>query len=476
MRKLLFILVVLVAGFGLNSCMKMNPKYVVADQFDELKNDDEKLRSFFEKMPKGGELHHHAIGSIFAEDLIDIAVEHGCYINPRTLEVYKDENQAINQVVPDTESLPIAIFLDQYPGNRDRIIDAWSIRNYKAQGKNGHDWFFASFNKFKEAFFADIPRCLSILTKQAQKENVQYLETMLAVPEVTAKALQLSTSIQDSFKWPDLEKYEQWLIQLNEAGMMKLAKENVDSFKAYYSRTFVPKEVKLKFMAYGLRIYPDQRMTFAEMALNFATAKRSNLVVGVNFVAPEDHPLALENYNEHMKMFRFFRQEYPTVKVSLHAGELTPDLPGVDSTALQTHITEAIRAAGANRIGHGVCIDEDRGKRMAYELLARGRAVELNLRSNEVILQTDSSTHPLRSYLENYVAVCLSTDDAGILRTNLAEQYFLAVKYHPQLGYLDMVDIARASIKYSFLSKKEKQQELDKFDLRITKFEEEMAN
>ena len=87
----------------LGACMRPSPEYTTAEEFDKIKAHPEMLLGFFDKMPKGGELHHHAIGSVFAENLIEVAVDAGCYINPRTLEVYKDESQALNQVVPDTE-------------------------------------------------------------------------------------------------------------------------------------------------------------------------------------------------------------------------------------------------------------------------------------------------------------------------------------------------------------------------------------
>src|SRR5581483_12188795 len=45
----------------------------VADTFTQVKNDPNALYQFFKQMPKGGELHYHLAGGVYAEDLIALA-------------------------------------------------------------------------------------------------------------------------------------------------------------------------------------------------------------------------------------------------------------------------------------------------------------------------------------------------------------------------------------------------------------------
>lgn len=53
--------------------------------------------------------------------------------------------------------------------------------------------------------------------------------------------------------------------------------------------------------------------------------------------------------------------QWPGVKIALHAGELTYDLVAPDD--LRFHVRDAVRIAGANRIGHGVALQwEDDSK------------------------------------------------------------------------------------------------------------------
>jgi adenosine deaminase len=83
--------------------------------------------------------------------------------------------------------------------------------------------------------------------------------------------------------------------------------------------------------------------------------------------------------------------------------------------------------------------------------MARDRiAVEINLTSNDVILGVRGAEHPFSLYRRAGVPVVLSTDDEGVLRTDLTQEYVRAVR-EQGLGYLDLKEIARASLEYAFL-------------------------
>ena len=48
-----------------------------AAYFAAIRHDPTKLVLFLEEMPKGGDLHHHLTGAVYAESYIDYAVEDG---------------------------------------------------------------------------------------------------------------------------------------------------------------------------------------------------------------------------------------------------------------------------------------------------------------------------------------------------------------------------------------------------------------
>src|SRR6185436_10418768 len=107
--------------------------------------------------------------------------------------------------------------------------------------------------------------------------------------------------------------------------------------------------------------------------------------------------------------------------------------------------------AGANRIGHGVDIAHETD---AAELMAvmkqRPVVVEVNLTSNAFILGVKDEAHPVRLYARHGVPFVISTDDAGVSRTNLSGEYLLyASRYKP--SYDELKRVVYNSIRYSFL-------------------------
>ena len=195
--------------------------------------------------------------------------------------------------------------------------------------------------------------------------------------------------------------------------------------------------------------------------------------MGVNIVNAENAPVAMSDYSLHMQMFRYMKELFPGVKTSMHAGELTIGM--VRPEDLAWHITDAVMVAQANRIGHGVDIGYEVN---ALEVLSFMRdkkiAVEINLTSNEFILGVKDGEHPVRLYLDQGVPVVLTSDDEGVSRNNLTDDYVNLVQRYG-ITYEPLRAIVTNSIRYSFLNDKEKQVQLAKLDKRFTDFEARMA-
>ena len=83
-------------------------------------------------------------------------------------------------------------------------------------------------------------------------------------------------------------------------------------------------------------------------------------------------------------------------------------------------------------------------------MAAKGVAVEVNLLSNAAILGVKPEDHPYAWLRKKGVPVALSTDDAGITRTELSQDYAAAVRNGAT--YDDLKTAARNAIAYSFLS------------------------
>ena len=200
---------------------------------------------------------------------------------------------------------------------------------------------------------------------------------------------------------------------------------------------------------------------FAQTLLGFEVAAVDPTVVGINFVQPEDAYMAMSEYHRQMRMLDYLHSVYPKVHISLHAGEIAPGL--VPPEGLRFHIREAIDLGHAERIGHGVDVMyEDDPQALLKEMADRQIMAEINLTSNDVILGVKSPMHPLPSYRGAHVPVALSTDDEGVSRIDLTNEYTRAALEFG-LTYPELKDMARTGLEHSFLAGDSLWQERDKF-------------
>jgi adenosine deaminase len=202
------------------------------------------------------------------------------------------------------------------------------------------------------------------------------------------------------------------------------------------------------YITYALRALSPAAV-FRQLILGFALTRQDPRFVAVNIVQPEDWAVPLRDYDLHMAMFRFLESKYPGVHRSLHAGELALGL--VPPQDLRDHIAKAITVAGAQRIGHGtdIAYEDDAAQTMA-RMAHDGIAVEINLSSNDVILGVKGADHPLQLYRRFGVPFVLSSDDQGVLRSDMTNEYVRAAR-EQGLRYADLKAAARASLEYSFM-------------------------
>jgi adenosine deaminase len=436
--------------------------------FQQLRHDPLRLRAFLSEMPKGGDLHNHLDGAVYAETFLTHAAGDGLCI---------DIARAAIRPPPCTQTQPPAgQALADHPGLEDAMIDSLSMRDFVpgAGDASGHDHFFATFGKFAAA--ADDPAYLMVdEARRAAAEHIDYIETIWMRRRREAADLGNKTPWHgDDFASdlaaiaPDIEK------------LAAQAKADTDAIETRMRTTLgcaTPRaepacQVTLRYQAFSLRTLPPQ-VVFAQIALDFAIAQTDPRFVGVNIVAPEDDPVALRDYTLHMRMLRFFHQAHPEIKLSLHAGELAFGL--VPPEDLRFHIRQAVEIAGASRIGHGVSVMyETDAMGLLAEMAQRHVAVEINQTSNAQILGVKGEQHPFAEYRAAGVPVVISTDDEGVERTDLTEEFLRAAEtWH--LGYLDLRNLALASITYSFLPEADKARAYDKLERELLVFEDKMS-
>ena len=411
----------------------------VARQFDTLRKNPEELRAFFLAMPKGGDIHNHLTGAVYAEYLIDQASAEDFCIN-------LDNYTVSPNYCGSNNSQPVK---DAYSNSKlyGQIIDSWSMRDSELLDESKRDHFFNTFGTFGGAT-GNTSALLADLRSSAFRENVAYLEIMTGAGSAAA-------NMGSKAGWnDDLSIFYSRLI---DNGLNSVAQSLSDyindtdngSLSILKNRDDPGSNVTVRFLLTATRTMPKERV-FGQLAAAFDVANRSSLVVGVNLLSPEDNWNARENYSLQMRMVGFLHSIYPNVNIALHAGELNLGLVPTDD--LRFHIKEAVEVGQALRIGHGVDIMWELNSDQTLKEMARNRvAIEIMPVSNQVILGVTGKNHPFPVYFERGVPIVLATDDAGVLRTDLSEQFVVIAGEYPGIKYQDFKKFVRNSIEYSFL-------------------------
>jgi adenosine deaminase len=207
-------------------------------------------------------------------------------------------------------------------------------------------------------------------------------------------------------------------------------------------------DVKVRYLYEVHRALPPDQV-FAEMIAGFEMANADPRVVGVNLVMPEDAFVSMRDFDLHMKMLAYLHSVYPKVRLTLHAGELAPHL--VPPEGLRFHIRESVEVGRAERIGHGDDIMYERDPIGLLKEMAKRRVlVEICLTSNDLILGLRGAQHPLPMYLRYGVPVALATDDEGVSRSDLVQEFVRAIQTYG-LKYSDLKRMVRDSAEHAFL-------------------------
>lgn len=395
------------------------------------------IRAVIRAMPKGGDLHIHLSGAPYAETYLEWAAEDGLCVDT--------VRWALTDPCTPEGDLVLASSLTA--DQRSLMMDSLSTRRPDFAGRNGHDQFFTAFDRFgwtREYRRADM---LADLMATLAAQNTFYVEVMW-MPQ-SRQSRDLGAAAGDGL---DLGAMDAAMAQ----GLPALVAAAVGETDEMESRARALLHcddalaepgcnVTVRYLVQSNRLIPPAQ-TYGQLALGEALIAADPRWVGLQLVAPEDHPNALANYEIHMAMFA--RMAGRDVPVALHAGELTLNYATPDE--ISDHIGLAVEA-GARRIGHGVAIPQERG---AHDLVAamaqNGIAVEVNLTSNESILEVSGEEHPVIWLREAGVPVVYTTDDPGISRSDLTNEYARAV-FDTAASYEDLVTSARNAVAFSFL-------------------------
>jgi len=409
--------------------------------FHEYRYEPLQIRNLLLEMPKGGDLHNHLTGAVFAEDYIKWAAGDKDLIDTDTFTILAPGSTGISNTRPVADALTD----DQF---YKKIIDALSMRQYQSENQptDGHDHFFATFGKFALVPNSHLFDILAKVVDHAMSQNINYLELMTSFPNKTA------------FKWNPNDMQTSYQLLMKDEDFKNNIKTAIDflngieKFQKQISAVSpgMKDEVTVRFLC-SVNRTASMDQVFNQTVFAFELCARDPRVVGLTFLAAEDNKNSLDNYEAQMKLLEYMHSKYPQVFIHLHAGELTPKVVNYNQDDLKDHIRQAVEIAHAKRIGHGVDICyEYENKTLLDEMKNNKIPVEVPLTSNDLILGIKGDAHPFPYYYSYGVPVVLATDDEGVLRTDLTNEFQRAFQTY-NLNYLDLKTMVRNSLEYSFL-------------------------
>ena len=420
--------------------------------FESIRKDPNLLVAFLLEMPKGGDLHNHLSGAIYAETLIDWASAKGLCVDPVTFALSASPCSAPKIEASQAFGNPVLY---------RNMIDAFSMRNWQLSGQSGHDHFFDTFGKFDAATHGHTGLMLAETAARAAAQREIYQELMVtptgkAFSEMLGSdAVKATTLSYDSTP----ETLASMRKALTDNGLAAAVQDAVrltneaEKIRDVHLKCDTPSadpgcHVTQRYLFQVLRGLPKE-IVFAQMLLGFELAKADSRFVGLNMVMPEDYYVPMHDFSLHMRMMQYLHGQYPDVHVTLHAGELVEGL--VPPEGLRFHVRDSIEMAGAERIGHGVdALNETNPVELLNEMARKNVMVEICLTSNDVILGVRGKNHPLHDFMNAGVPVTLATDDEGVSRSDMTHEYLRGVE-DQNLSYTELKRMARTSLEHAFV-------------------------
>ena len=429
------------------------------------------LMGFLDRIPKGGDLHNHLTGAVYAESYINYAVEDGDCIDRATFKILPPPCDAARGLLPASQAISDFVF-------RNLVIDALSIRNFHptAEDRDVRLHFFATFGKFDLVTNKHWGEMLAEVTHRAGAQNEVYLETMLTPDQ--GEAIRLGKQVG----WND--DFGAMRSQILAGGMSKVVadgRKNLDDAEAKMRQVLgcegaqpdVGCSVTLRYVNQVLRAFPKEQV-FAQMVAGFEIASSDPRVVGINLVQSQDEFNALNDFDLQMRMLDYLHGVYPKVHITLHAGELTPGEVKPEEL-YASHIRKSIEVGHAERIGHGLDVIYEQDPVGLVALMARKHIlVEDCLYSHELVRDMKGSENVLPTYLRGSVPVSLATDDEAIVRSELTWYFRRAVEGY-QVNYPTLKQMVRASLEHAFVPGASLWVAMDKFTV-VPACAEDVAN
>jgi adenosine deaminase CECR1 len=406
--------------------------------YEQVKHDRARLKPFLKSMPKGGVLHAHLSGELDPDFLMDLAARQGYSVRigedalgqigvVRDVALKLVSPASVQRVAAENRHLlaPLAKWLETAK-NRALLRAALTLQ----PGESSAEFFGPIFDRVDEP--GKDPQLARELfqnvIERAHEQAINYLELRVNPRLATDPQLMASygkAAAESLARWPEAEAVDvRFVVGVHRGGPRTVA---------------------------------DLEASYQAAA---ADDSSGDLVVGVDLVGAEDAAGAPAQY---LSTLRALRARYPSVHLTLHAGE---------STQSDSHVRDSI-LLGAERIGHGTNLNFDALNTLR---LARDNRVlvEVSLISNLRLLHIPIEDNDFWTFLTCGLPVSLNTDDGAIFDSTLTDEFTEAVLAF-DLTWPQLRALAKDSLEFSFAPQELKRSLLSRWEKRWTKFEQNPA-
>lgn len=387
--------------------------------------EDGKVREFCEALPKGGLLHVHPNGTLDRETVARLLA----LVNPKF----------------DRKKLNKEVFAFAIVAGRDemaKIKDSRESFHYNELSEEDQ-------HAFQNFYF--LP--------EGERDFVRFMSVFALVNLLEdSNGVEVSSEIYEAF----FRRCRRFGIKYIEPRIGYKADD--DDKPAQIVRMT---ELGLKYGVTVRWIYSFSRSEFAEDNLQrlkkFLEAAPTELIRGIDLLGPEEEFPAFEA--GHL-VFGYIENELRKDRVQLkrtfHAAGL--GRPG--------NIRDAL-AFGVERIGHAARADQDPLSMYYAATLEAG--LEVNLVSNyKLRYHDDYSTHPFLDLLRLGVKASLSTDDEGILQTDIIREFETAIT-HTDINYEEVKRLTFNSLETSFAEPGVRDSLMNQLEMEFNAFEKKWS-
>lgn len=225
-------------------------------------------------------------------------------------------------------------------------------------------------------------------------------------------------------------------------GMSNLFHNHLDDKEFIYRYPLI--QYKIHLLIIATRKEDTREHINKHIKLTIASARKSSelgkcRVVGVD-LAGHEHEKTRASYYE----ADFEPIHRAGISLTIHAGE----------NDQSEGIWQAVYKLNTRRIGHGLFLLES--PELLNAVVDRGIGVEMCPYANFQIKgfkpMTGMPDYPLKTYLDHGVQVCVNTDNIGISKASITDNFMLLTKLNPELTRIDVLQLIRNGIEQAFIS------------------------